>query len=79
MFGQDFFSSRKVSCCTFYIEIYCSRFVMLVTASSSKHFLVAPILSIMLNVSAGENTFCNLECKRFTPWNFEFHWWLLLQ
>jgi len=54
VFGHVFFSSRKVSCCSLQIEIYCWKSVMLVTASSAKHFLVAPILSIMCSDCTGE-------------------------
>lgn len=59
-----------MSCCTFYIEIFGCKFVVLVTASSTKHFLVSPILSIMLSVYTGENTFCNLKFRRFRPLNY---------
>jgi hypothetical protein len=40
-----FCSSRKVSCCSLQIEMYCWKSVMLVTTLSSRHFIVAPILS----------------------------------
>jgi len=73
VFGHVFSSSRKVSCCSLQIEIYCWKSVMLVTASSAKHFLVALILSIMFIDCTGENSFCNLKLKRFRPLNFEFH------
>jgi len=73
-----FFSSRKVSCCSFQMEIYCWKSVMLVTASSAKHFLVAPVLNIMFSDCTGENSFCNLKLKEFRPLNFEFHQLLML-
>ena len=51
---------------------------MFVTASSAKHFLVAPVLSIMFSDGIGENSFCNLKLKKFRLLNFEFHHLLLL-
>jgi hypothetical protein len=60
------------------LEIYCWKSVMLVTASSAKPFLVAPILSIMFGDCTGENLFYNLKRKRFRPLTFEFHQLLLL-
>ena len=56
-----FISNKRVSCCTLQIKICCCKSLVLVTALSAKHFLVAPVLSIMFCDCTGENIFCNLK------------------
>jgi hypothetical protein len=67
-----------MSCCSLQMEICCWKSVMLVTASSAKHYLVAPVLSIMFSDCTGENSFCNLKLRKFRLLTFEFHQLLLL-